>query len=77
MKLHVELIGKVFRFGSLRMAGTQVRIPPVMADKLNLTIMLHSRELAIHAFFGLGEPNAFFALRGFLGPSECGSSDIR
>lgn len=74
---HVELIGKVSRFGSLRITRTRVRIPPVMADIFNLTIMPHSRELEIHAFFGLGEPNTFLALRGFFGGSECGSSNIR
>ncbi len=74
-----ELIGKVSPFGSLRITRTRVRIPTVMADIFNVTIMphSHSRELEIHAFFGLGEPNTFFALCGFLGRSECGASNLR
>jgi hypothetical protein len=77
MKLLVELIGKVTHFGSLVMNRTQVRIPPVMADLINLTIMPHFCETNIHAFFGLDEPNKVSTLRGFVGRSEYGSCDVR
>ncbi|MGB1707197.1 MAG: hypothetical protein ACPHF4_05165 [Rubripirellula sp.] len=67
MKLFVQLNGKAFLFGSLRMTGKLVGIPPVVTDVINLMIMPSCCEMDIHAFFGLDKPNRFFGLRVYSG----------